>query len=185
LQQAASCCREVFVAEERQFIPLNIAVMTVSDTRTEENDTSGKVLADRLTGAGHRLADKVIVADDIYAIRAVISAWIADPEVQAVISTGGTGVTGRDGTPEAVQVLLDKRIEGFGEIFRMLSYEEIRTSTIQSRALAGVANGTMVFCVPGSSGACRTAWDKLIAYQLDYRTRPCNLVELMPRMTER
>jgi molybdenum cofactor biosynthesis protein B len=143
------------------------------------------VLADRLTGAGHRLADKVIVADDIYAIRAVISAWIADPEVQAVISTGGTGVTGRDGTPEAVQVLLDKRIEGFGEIFRMLSYEEIRTSTIQSRALAGVANGTMVFCVPGSSGACRTAWDKLIAYQLDYRTRPCNLVELMPRMTER
>ncbi|MGD8937417.1 MAG: molybdenum cofactor biosynthesis protein B [Thiogranum sp.] len=173
------------MAEERQFIPLNIAVMTVSDTRTEENDTSGKVLADRLTGAGHRLADKVIVADDIYAIRAVISAWIADPEVQAVISTGGTGVTGRDGTPEAVQVLLDKRIEGFGEIFRMLSYEEIRTSTIQSRALAGVANGTMVFCVPGSSGACRTAWDKLIAYQLDYRTRPCNLVELMPRMTER
>jgi len=173
------------VAEERQFIPLNIAVMTVSDTRTEENDTSGKVLADRLTGAGHRLADKVIVADDIYAIRAVISAWIADPEVQAVISTGGTGVTGRDGTPEAVQVLLDKKIEGFGEIFRMLSYEEIRTSTIQSRALAGVANGTMVFCVPGSSGACRTAWDKLIAYQLDYRTRPCNLVELMPRMTER
>lgn len=173
------------MAEERQFIPLNIAVMTVSDTRTEENDTSGKVLADRLTGAGHRLAGKVIVADDIYAIRAVISAWIADPEVQAVISTGGTGVTGRDGTPEAVQVLLDKRIEGFGEIFRMLSYEEIRTSTIQSRALAGVANGTMVFCVPGSSGACRTAWDKLIAYQLDYRTRPCNLVELMPRMTER
>ena len=173
------------MAEERQFIPLNIAVMTVSDTRTEENDTSGKVLADRLTGAGHCLADKVIVADDIYAIRAVISAWIADPEVQAVISTGGTGVTGRDGTPEAVQVLLDKRIEGFGEIFRMLSYEEIRTSTIQSRALAGVANGTMVFCVPGSSGACRTAWDKLIAYQLDYRTRPCNLVELMPRMTER
>ncbi|MFZ0467913.1 MAG: molybdenum cofactor biosynthesis protein B [Thiogranum sp.] len=173
------------MAEERQFIPLNIAVMTVSDTRTEENDTSGKVLADRLTGAGHRLADKVIVRDDIYAIRAAVSGWIADPGVEAVISTGGTGVTGRDGTPEAVQVLLDKRIEGFGEIFRMLSYEEIRTSTIQSRALAGVANGTMVFCVPGSSGACRTAWDKLIAYQLDYRTRPCNLVELMPRMTER
>ncbi|MCG6867140.1 MAG: molybdenum cofactor biosynthesis protein B [Thiogranum sp.] len=173
------------MAEERQFIPLNIAVMTVSDTRTEANDTSGKVLADRLTGAGHRLADKVIVRDDIYAIRAAVSGWIADPGVEAVISTGGTGVTGRDGTPEAVQVLLDKRIEGFGEIFRMLSYEEIRTSTIQSRALAGVANGTMVFCVPGSSGACRTAWDKLIAYQLDYRTRPCNLVELMPRMTER
>jgi len=185
LRLVASSYREVFVAEERQFIPLNIAVMTVSDTRTEENDTSGKVLADRLTGAGHRLADKVIVRDDIYAIRAAVSGWIADPAVEAVISTGGTGVTGRDGTPEAVQVLLDKRIEGFGEIFRMLSYEEIRTSTIQSRALAGVANGTMVFCVPGSSGACRTAWDKLIAYQLDYRTRPCNLVELMPRMTER
>lgn len=185
MRLVASSYREVFVAEERQFIPLSIAVMTVSDTRTEENDTSGKVLADRLTGAGHRLADKVIVRDDIYAIRAAVSRWIADPGVEAVISTGGTGVTGRDGTPEAVQVLLDKRIEGFGEIFRMLSYEEIRTSTIQSRALAGVANGTMVFCVPGSSGACRTAWDKLIAYQLDYRTRPCNLVELMPRMTER
>jgi len=173
------------VSKERQFIPLNIAIMTVSDTRTEDNDTSGKVLVERLTAAGHRLADKVIVADDIYAIRAEMSRWIADPGVQAVISTGGTGVTGRDGTPEAVQVLLDKRIDGFGEIFRMLSYEEIRTSTIQSRALAGVANGTMVFCVPGSSGACRTAWEKLIVHQLDYRTRPCNLVELMPRMTER
>ncbi len=172
------------MTEERQFIPLNIAVLTVSDTRTEATDTSGKTLQDRLTSAGHRAAEKCIVADDIYAIRAVVSRWIADSRVQAVITTGGTGVTGRDGTPEAVEVLLDKRIDVFGEIFRALSYEEINTSTIQSRALAGVANGTFIFCVPGSSGACRTAWDKLILHQLDYRTRPCNLVELLPRLTE-
>ena len=173
------------MSKERNFLPLNIAVLTVSDTRTEENDTSGKILVDKLTAAGHHAADKAIVPDDIYAIRARISAWIADPDIQAVVTTGGTGVTGRDGTPEAVEVLLDKRIEGFGEIFRMLSYDEIQTSTVQSRALAGVANGTYLFCVPGSSGACRTAWDKLIEKQLDYRTRPCNLVELMPRLTER
>jgi molybdenum cofactor biosynthesis protein B len=173
------------VAKEREFIALNIAVMTVSDTRTEDNDTSGKTLVNKLNAAGHRLADKVIVPDNIYAIRALASRWIADADVQVVITTGGTGVTGRDGTPEAVEVLLDKKIDGFGELFRSLSYEEIQTSTIQSRALAGVANGTIVFCVPGSSGACRTAWDKLINYQLDYRTRPCNLVELMPRLTER
>lgn len=172
------------MSEDRQFIPLNIAVMTVSDSRTEDTDTSGKTLVERLESAGHRLAEKVIVPDDVYLIRAAVSRWIADADVQAVISTGGTGITGRDGTPEAVQVLLDKRIDGFGEIFRMLSYEEIGTSTIQSRALAGVANGTFVFCVPGSSGACRTAWDKLIVRQLDYRTRPCNLVELLPRLTE-
>jgi molybdenum cofactor biosynthesis protein B len=159
--------------------------MTVSDTRTEDNDSSGRALAERLGGAGHRLAEKVIVPDDIYAIRAVVSRWIADPDVHAVITTGGTGVTGRDGTPEAVEVLFDKKIDGFGEIFRMVSYEEIQTSTIQSRALAGVANGTVVFCVPGSSGACRTAWDRLISHQLDHRTQPCNLVEQMPRMTER
>lgn len=172
------------MSEDRQFIPLNIAVMTVSDSRTDDTDTSGKTLVERLESAGHRLAEKVIVPDDVYLIRAAVSRWIADADVQAVISTGGTGITGRDGTPEAVQVLLDKRIDGFGEIFRMLSYEEIDTSTIQSRALAGVANGTFVFCVPGSSGACRTAWDKLIVRQLDYRTRPCNLVELLPRLTE-
>lgn len=172
------------MSEDRQFIPLNIAVMTVSDSRTDDTDTSGKTLVERLESAGHRLAEKVIVPDDVYLIRAAVSRWIADADVQAVISTGGTGITGRDGTPEAVQVLLDKRIDGFGEIFRMLSYEEIGTSTIQSRALAGVANGTFVFCVPGSSGACRTAWDKLIVRQLDYRTRPCNLVELLPRLTE-
>mgnify|MGYP001818426337 FL=1 len=173
------------MSKERNFLPLNIAVLTVSDTRTEANDTSGKTLVDKLTAAGHHAADKAIVPDNIYAIRARISAWIADPDIQAVVTTGGPGVTGRDGTPEAVEVLLDKKIAGFGEIFRMLSYDEIQTSTVQSRALAGVANGTYLFCVPGSSGACRTAWDKLIEKQLDYRTRPCNLVELMPRLTER
>lgn len=170
---------------ERAFIPLDIAVLTVSDTRTEETDTSGQTLAERLTGAGHRLAAKRIVPDDIYRIRAVVSEWIADPAIQAVLTTGGTGVTGRDGTPEAVAVLLDKTLDGFGEVFRAISYQEIKTSTIQSRAVAGVANGTYVFCLPGSSGACRTGWDNLIRDQLDYRTRPCNLVELMPRLLEK
>ena len=172
------------MTKERTFVPLDIAVLTVSDTRTEENDTSGKTLAERLVKAGHRLAEKAIVADDIYAIRAIVSRWIADPGVQVVITTGGTGVTGRDGTPEAIKILLDKELEGFGEIFRAISFEEIQTSTIQSRALGGVANATFIFCVPGSSGACRTAWDKLIQHQLDYRTRPCNFVELMPRLNE-
>jgi molybdopterin adenylyltransferase len=169
----------------RQFIPLHIAVLTVSDTRNEETDTSGKILAERLTMVGHRLAEKRIVRDDVYQIRAVVSGWIAHPEVQVVLTTGGTGVTGRDGTPEAVQVLLDKEIEGFGETFRAISFGEIKTSTIQSRAIAGVANGTYIFCLPGSSGACKTAWDQLIEAQLDYRTRPCNLAELMPRLLER
>ena len=142
-------------------------------------------LVGRLTAAGHELADRRIVRDDIYAIRAVVSAWIADGSVDAVITTGGTGVTGRDGTPEAIEPLLDKVIEGFGEIFRMLSWEDIGTSTLQSRCLAGVANGTYVFCLPGSGNACATGWDKLIAAQLDFRTRPCNLVELMPRLLEK
>ncbi|MGZ8244719.1 molybdenum cofactor biosynthesis protein B [Methylomagnum sp.] len=170
---------------ERAFIPLNIAVLTVSDTRTEDNDVSGKTLAERLTGAGHNLAAKRIVPDDIYRIRAVVSEWIADPAIQGVLTTGGTGVTGRDGTPEAVAVLFDKTLDGFGEVFRAVSYQEIKTSTIQSRAIAGVANGTYIFCLPGSSGACRTGWDNLIRDQLDYRTRPCNLVELMPRLLEK
>lgn len=170
---------------EREFIPLNIAVLTISDTRTETDDKSGALLAERLQSAGHRLAEKSIVNDDIYRIRATLSRWIADDDVQVVISTGGTGVTGRDGTPEAVQPLLDKEIPGFGEIFRVLSYEQIKTSTLQSRALAGVANATYVFCLPGSSGACKDAWDKIISAQLDFRTRPCNLVELMPRLLER
>lgn len=171
--------------QERSFIPLNIAVLTVSDTRTEDNDVSGKTLAERLVAEGHYLADKRIVPDDIYRLRAVVSEWIADPDIQVVLTTGGTGVTGRDGTPEAVSVLFDKTLEGFGEIFRAISYQEIKTSTMQSRAIAGVANGTYIFCLPGSSGACRTAWDRLIKDQLDYRTRPCNLVELMPRLLEK
>ena len=170
--------------EEYAFVPLSIAVLTVSDSRTEENDTSGKLLVERLQAAGHKLAEKCIVPDNLYEIRARVSRWIADPEVQVVLSTGGTGVTGRDGTPEAVEVLLDKRLDGFGEIFRMISFDEIQTSTIQSRALGGVANGTLIFCVPGSSGACRTAWDKLIQHQLDNRTRPCNFVQLLPRLNE-
>lgn len=170
---------------ERAFIPVGIALLTVSDTRTEADDRSGGYLAEAVAAAGHQLVDRGIVPDDIYAVRARVSQWVAEPRVQAVITTGGTGLTGRDGTPEAVAVLLDKRIEGFGEIFRSLSYEEIGTSTVQSRALAGVANGTYVFCLPGSAGACRTAWERIIMMQLDYRTRPCNLVELMPRLSER
>lgn len=171
---------------ERQFKPLAIAVLTVSDSRTEADDKSGRLLAGRLEGAGHRLHDKTIVPDDLYRIRAVVSAWIADPEApQVILTTGGTGVTGRDGTPEAVRPLLDKEIPGFGEMFRNLSWASIKTSTLQSRAVAGVANATYVFCLPGSSGACADAWDQLIAQQLDYRTRPCNLVELMPRLLER
>jgi molybdenum cofactor biosynthesis protein B len=166
------------------FIPLNIAVLVISDTRTEADDVSGKTLAERAAAAGHRVVDKRIVADDVYQIRAVVSQWIADHEVNVVISTGGTGVTGRDGTPEAVKPLLDKVLDGFGEMFRMLSYRDIKTSTIQSRAIAGVANGTYLFCLPGSSGACRTAWDELIKDQLDFRTKPCNLVQLMPRLLE-
>ena len=170
---------------KRDFKPLNIAVITVSDTRTEANDTSGDTLVKLLTGAGHVLAEKRIVPDDIYRIRAAASQWIADCDINVVITTGGTGITGRDSTPEAVKVLLDKEIEGFGEVFRAVSYEEIGTSTIASRALSGVANATYIFCLPGSTGACRTGWGKLISHQLDYRTRPCNLVELMPRVLEK
>lgn len=169
----------------RPFVPVGIAVLTVSDSRGLELDGSGRVLIERLSAAGHRLAGRAILPDDVYRIRAQVSGWIADPAVQVVLSTGGTGLTGRDGTPEAVAPLLDKTIDGFGEVFRALSYAEIGASTIQSRAVAGVANGTYVFCLPGSSGACRTGWDRLIAPQLDYRTRPCNLVELMPRLLER
>ncbi len=168
----------------REFLPLHIAVLTVSDSRNESTDKSGKLLVERLSAAGHHCASKQIVPDDVYRIRAVVSAWIADEGIEAVITTGGTGVTGRDGTPEAVLPLLDKVIDGFGETFRAISYSQIKTSTMQSRAAAGVANGTYVFCVPGSSGACATAWDELISAQLDYRTRPCNLVELMPRLRE-
>ncbi|MGR9053956.1 MAG: molybdenum cofactor biosynthesis protein B [Gammaproteobacteria bacterium] len=164
---------------EKHFIPLNVAVLTVSDSRTEADDISGRTLTERIEQAGHVAYDKKIVADDIYRIRAIVSAWIADVAVNVVITTG------RDGTPEAVAPLLDKQLDGFGEVFRMLSYQTIKTSTIQSRALAGVANGTYLFCLPGSSGACRTAWDELIQAQLDFRTSPCNLVQLMPRLLEK
>ncbi|GDY25725.1 MULTISPECIES: molybdenum cofactor biosynthesis protein B [unclassified Agarivorans] len=155
---------------------LNIAVLTVSDTRNEETDTSGRYLAEALTDAGHKLADKKIVIDDIYQIRAVLSNWIADPNIDCVISTGGTGFTARDNTPEAVHVLFDKDIEGFGELFRHISYTEIGTSTVQSRALGGFANKTVIFCVPGSTNACKTAWQKILLEQLNSTHKPCNFV---------
>lgn len=171
--------------DNAEFKPINIAVMTVSDTRTEETDSSGKLLVDRLTEQGHKLADKKIIIDDIYQLRAQVSQYIADDEVNAVVITGGTGTTGRDVTPEAMRPLFDKEIEGFGEVFRFLSLDDIGTSTVQSRALAGVANGTLIFCVPGSSGACELAWDGILQHQLDSRTKPCNFVNILPRMKER
>lgn len=162
-----------------QSIPLGVAVLTVSDTRTTANDTSGDFLAEASVAAGHLLAERSLVPDDIYRIRAVVSQWIAAPSVQVVLITGGTGFAGRDSTPEAVTPLLDKLIEGFGERFRALSEREIGSSTIQSRAVAGLANRTAVFCVPGSTGACRTAWDGLLRDQLDSRHRPCNFVGVL------
>lgn len=173
------------MSNEREFIPLNISVLIVSDSRTDKTDKSGKLLVERLQGAGHLLYKKQIVRDELSQIQPVISEWLADESINAILSTGGTGVTGRDGTPEAVRPLFEKEILGFGEMFRAISYEEIGTSSLQSRATAGVANGTYIFCLPGSSGACATAWDKIISQQLDYRTRPCNLVELMPRLKEK
>ncbi len=172
------------IMKQQNFLPLRISVLVVSDTRTEETDTSGKIFAERLTEEGHSLAEKCIVPDDIYQIRAVLSRWIVDPAVDIILTTGGTGLTGRDGTPEAVIPLFDKVIEGFGEMFRQISYDEISTSTIQSRVTAGVANGTYIFCLPGSSGACRTGWDKILSTQLDIRSRPCNFAEMLPRLTE-
>lgn len=158
------------------FQPLSIAVLTVSDTRDESNDTSGQALVERLTAAGHNLAEKAIVKDDVYQLRAIVSKWIAQDGVQVVISTGGTGFTARDNTPEALLPLFDKNVEGFGEVFRAISLDEIGTSTIQSRAFGGIANSTVVLCVPGSTNACKTAWDKLIKEQLDASHRPCNFV---------
>ncbi|MBP2280227.1 molybdenum cofactor biosynthesis protein B [Psychrobacter sp. PL19] len=158
------------------FKPLNIAILTVSDSRTLAEDTSGQYLVDSLTAAGHNLADRQLITDDIYHIRAVISGWIADPSIHTVITTGGTGFFVRDSMPEAVSVLFDKAVDGFGEMFRLISKDEIGMSTVQSRALAGMANNTVIFCLPGSSGACRTGWTKIIAEQLDSRTRPCNFV---------
>ena len=161
------------------FTALGAAVLTVSDSRDEASDTSGHYLQDVLSGAGHRVLEKCIVKDDIYQIRAVLSRWIADDAVQAVLVTGGTGFSGRDSTPEAVSVLFDKEIHGFGEVFRAVSFEEIGSSTVQSRALAGLANNTVIFCMPGSTGACKTAWTRLIAEQLDSRHRPCNFVGVL------
>lgn len=166
------------------FNPLNIAVLTVSDTRTLADDKSGDYLTNALTDSGHLLADRQLCPDDIYQIRRILSTWIADQSIQVILITGGTGVTGRDITPEALTPLLDKTIEGFGELFRWLSFEEIGTSTLQSRAVAGLANQTYLFALPGSSGACRTAWTKILAAQLDNRHKPCNFSELLPRLGE-
>jgi len=168
----------------RDFIPVNIAVLTVSDSRTLEDDRSGQILVDRLVKAGHVLADRDIVTDDVSRIVERVTAWIEDPEIQVVLSTGGTGVTGRDVTPEAFEQMYEKFIPGFGELFRMQSYEKIGVSTVQSRATGGVANGTYMFAVPGSPGACKDAWDGILASQLDYRHKPCNFVELMDRLLE-
>ena len=167
-----------------EFKPLSLCVLTVSDTRTMENDTSGDWLCNALAEAGHRLHERAISRDDRYALRAIVSRWIADAEVDGVIVTGGTGFTGRDSTPEALLPLLDKEMPGFGELFRALSFEEIGTSTLQSRAFAGLANATFVFALPGSTSACRTAWEKIISAQLDARTKPCNLANLRPRLKE-
>lgn len=156
--------------------PLNIAVLTVSDTRSRDNDTSGDLLVERLETFGHQLTDRDLIKDDVYQMRAVVSAWIADPEIQVVLVTGGTGLTGRDSTPEALEVLFDKTVDGFGELFRHLSLSDIGTSTLQSRALAGLANHTLIFCLPGSTGACRLAWDGILEEQLDASFKPCNFV---------
>jgi molybdenum cofactor biosynthesis protein B len=169
---------------DRPFIPINIAVLTVSDTRTAVNDTSGDALAERIEKAGHRVATRAIEKDDTAAIEAVLRRWIADPEIDVVITTGGTGITGRDVTPEAFEHVMEKRIEGFGELFRMLSYRKIGTSTMQSRAIGGVAAGTYLFALPGSTGAVKDGWDDILLSQLDNRHGPCNLVELMPRLQE-
>jgi molybdopterin adenylyltransferase len=172
------------IDESRTFIAVNIAVLTVSDTRTAANDTSGDALAARIGAAGHRVAARAIERDDADAIELLLRRWIADKDIDVVITTGGTGITGRDVTPEAFDRVLEKRIEGFGELFRMLSYQKIGTSTMQSRALGGVAGGTYLFALPGSPGAVKDAWDDILSAQLDNRHRPCNLVELMPRLQE-
>jgi len=172
------------IDESKSFVPLRIAVLTVSDTRELADDKSGQTLADRLEKAGHVLADRKIVRDEVDAIRAQVKAWIADKAVDVVISTGGTGFTGRDVTPEAVEPLFEKKMDGFATLFLMVSYGKIGTSAIQTRATAGVANATYVFCLPGSPGACKDAWDDILVHQLDYRYRPCNFVEILPRLDE-
>ena len=173
------------IDEGRPFHSVNIAVLTVSDTRRPDEDKSGDTLVERLTADGHKLADRALLKDDLDIIVAKLEAWIAAPEIDVVITTGGTGVTGRDVTPEAIECVSEKKIEGFGELFRWISFQKIGTSTIQSRASAGVANGTYLFALPGSTGACRDGWDEILHHQLDNRFRPCNFVELMPRLKER
>lgn len=172
------------IDETRPFVPLRIAVLTVSDTRELADDRSGTTLVERLTGAGHALAARDIVPDDVERIRGVVTGWIADPVIDVIITTGGTGFTGRDVTPEAIEPLFEKRMEGFSTVFHMISFEKIGTSTLQSRATAGVANATYIFCLPGSPGACRDGWDGILANQLDVRYRPCNFVEILPRLDE-
>ena len=170
---------------ERKFLPVNISLLTVSDTRVLENDKSGNLLAKKIEDSGHILLDRCIVKDEVLGIQKVSKKWINNPEIEVIISTGGTGLTGRDVSPEAFRSLFDKEIEGFGELFRFLSFNKIGTSTIQSRALAGVANGTYIFILPGSPSACKDAWDEILAHQLDYRHKPCNFVEIMPRLLEK
>ena len=173
------------ITVERDFLPVNIAVLTISDTRTLEDDKSGNILVDRIEGAGHVVVDRDLIKDSVSSIVSKLGGWISKENVDVVISTGGTGVTGRDVTPEAFQSVFEKTIPGFGELFRMLSFDKIGTSTIQSRATAGVAGGTYLFALPGSPGACKDAWDDILVHQLDYRFKPCNFVELMPRLTEK
>ena len=170
---------------KRKFLPVNIAVLTISDTRTLKDDKSGNILVDRIEGAGHVVIDRDIIKDDVHSIIAKLESWISKENVDVVISTGGTGVTGRDVTPEAFHAVYEKTIPGFGELFRLLSFDKIGTSTIQSRATAGVAGGTYLFALPGSPGACKDAWDDILVHQLDYRFTPCNFVELMPRLSEK
>jgi molybdenum cofactor biosynthesis protein B len=172
------------IDQTRDFVPLRMAVLTVSDTRTLDDDKSGATLTERITAAGHKVADRAIVADEVDAIRARVKAWIADPAIDVIITTGGTGFTGRDVTPEAIEPLFEKRMDGFATLFLMVSFQKIGTSAIQTRATAGVAGATYVFCVPGSPGACKDAWDEILVHQLDYRYRPCNFVEIMPRLDE-
>ena len=172
------------IDQSRAFVPINIAILTVSDTRTVESDKSGDLLKERIEGYGHRVAARSIVKDEIEVIQTEVKQWIESPSIDVVISTGGTGLTGRDVTPEAFKEIFEKEIEGFGELFRWLSFKKIGTSTIQSRAIAGVAGGTYIFALPGSTGACKDAWDEILQYQLDIRFRPCNFVEIMPRLRE-
>jgi molybdopterin adenylyltransferase len=172
------------IDESRPFVPLNITVLAISDTRSLADDKSGATLAERIKAAGHVVADRQIVTDDVEAIRARVKQWVADPAVDVIITTGGTGFTGRDVTPEAVEPLFEKRMDGFSTVFHMISLPKIGTSTVQTRATAGVAGATYIFCLPGSPGACRDAWDDILVHQLDYRYRPCNFVEIMPRLDE-